>query len=213
MPQSTESALQQSVRRRLAALREKRGWSLNEAAERCGVSVSTVQKLEKGPTELTLGWIETLATVYDVPVADLLGMSPGGVGPLPQLKSDLAPYDIPAKELSILTRDAVSPAAFRVLTDALSELGVAPGDILIFDRGREVTAAARAPTIVMAEMAITPGSDVMVILLRQFIEPALLITNARTGNAPSLHLEADPVRITGVLLFQVRDHGRPMNGH
>lgn len=49
---------------RLAALRTERGWSLDELAERSGVSRTTLSRLERGETSPTAALLGRLCTAY-----------------------------------------------------------------------------------------------------------------------------------------------------
>jgi transcriptional regulator with XRE-family HTH domain len=58
---------------RLRALRRQRGATLQELAERTGISVSTLSRLESGQRRPTLELLLPLAGAYQVPLDDLVG--------------------------------------------------------------------------------------------------------------------------------------------
>ena len=57
-------------------LREQAGWTQDELAEKCGYTSdtrkSTIQKIEKGKSDLQASKIRTLATVFGISPSDLL---------------------------------------------------------------------------------------------------------------------------------------------
>ncbi|MFC4783948.1 helix-turn-helix domain-containing protein [Nocardioides sp. MAHUQ-72] len=58
---------------RLRRVREQRGLTLTEAAERTGISKSTLSRLENGQRRPSLELLLPLAQVYRVPIDDLVG--------------------------------------------------------------------------------------------------------------------------------------------
>lgn len=57
---------------RLAELREQRGWSLEELAQRTGVSRSTLSRLERAEISPTASLLGTLCTAYEQTMSRLL---------------------------------------------------------------------------------------------------------------------------------------------
>lgn len=57
---------------RLAELRAERGWSLDELAERSGVSRSTLSRVERGEISPTTSLLGRLCTAYERPMSRLL---------------------------------------------------------------------------------------------------------------------------------------------
>jgi transcriptional regulator with XRE-family HTH domain len=57
--------------RRLAALRELKGWSVDEAGDKAGLHPNTVRNVEKGAGSMQLRTLDALAYVYGTTVADL----------------------------------------------------------------------------------------------------------------------------------------------
>jgi len=58
--------------RRLAALREARGWSLEELATASGVSRATLSRLERGETSPSAALLGKLCAVYSLPMSRLI---------------------------------------------------------------------------------------------------------------------------------------------
>lgn len=58
---------------RLRRVRERRGFTLTQAAERTGISKSTLSRLENGQRRASLELLLPLAQAYRVPIDDLVG--------------------------------------------------------------------------------------------------------------------------------------------
>ena len=71
-PQAIGAALD-GVAPRLRRVREHRGFSLTEMAERTGISKSTLSRLENGQRKPSLELLLPLAQAYRVPLDDLVG--------------------------------------------------------------------------------------------------------------------------------------------
>jgi len=56
------------VGRRLRVLREKRGWSLRELADRCGLSFNAISRIERGASSPTVATLHLLAMAFDQPI-------------------------------------------------------------------------------------------------------------------------------------------------
>jgi transcriptional regulator with XRE-family HTH domain len=59
---------------RLRDLRRRRGHTLSDLAERTGISLSTLSRLESGQRRPTLDLLLPLARIYDVTLDDLVGL-------------------------------------------------------------------------------------------------------------------------------------------
>jgi transcriptional regulator with XRE-family HTH domain len=67
--------------RRLADLRAQRGWTLEELAERSGLSKPFLSRLEAGSRQPSIAAVLTLTKVYDVSVAQLFDTQPTPADP------------------------------------------------------------------------------------------------------------------------------------
>ncbi|WP_349814796.1 helix-turn-helix transcriptional regulator [Curtobacterium sp. MCJR17_043] len=77
---------------RLRALRTRRGTTLAALAERTGISVSTLSRLESGQRKPTLELLLPLARAYQVPLDDLVGAPATGDPPgAPQARAARSP--------------------------------------------------------------------------------------------------------------------------
>lgn len=64
MEEALVTSLDSRLAARLAALRAERGWSLDELAERSGISRTTLSRLERGETSPTAALLGRLCTAY-----------------------------------------------------------------------------------------------------------------------------------------------------
>jgi transcriptional regulator with XRE-family HTH domain len=72
-------SLTDQLSKRLVALRETRGLTLDELAEKSGVSRASLSRIERGETSPTASVLGRLGAVYQVPMADLFaGVEDGG---------------------------------------------------------------------------------------------------------------------------------------
>ena len=68
----TQESLENVARRRLRALRQARGWSLDELARRSNIGPSTLSRLETGHRRIAIDHLVSLARVLDTTVDELL---------------------------------------------------------------------------------------------------------------------------------------------
>jgi transcriptional regulator with XRE-family HTH domain len=72
-----ERRLEDVARRRLRALRQARGWTLDELARRSHVSASTISRIETGHRRLALDSLAQLARALSTSVDEILGDDDG----------------------------------------------------------------------------------------------------------------------------------------
>lgn len=71
---SGAKAVEAELRRlgnRLYEIREARGWTLEETAEKAKLHAVTLSRIENGRTNVTVASLVALARAYDVPMSDL----------------------------------------------------------------------------------------------------------------------------------------------
>lgn len=91
--------------RRLAVLREERGWSLDQLAKESGISRATLSRLERGESSPTAALLGRLCTVYGLPMSRLIAEVEEGGATLVRA-AEQAVWTDPA---SGFTRRMVSP--------------------------------------------------------------------------------------------------------
>ena len=106
MSKQTENANpRQDFGRRLRKLRQDKGWTLAELAERSGLVISTISKAERGIIALTYDRLAMLAQALEVDLAAFFNaegetFAPGSCGPKGGIKE--------AGNQELRLRDAVS---------------------------------------------------------------------------------------------------------
>lgn len=73
--------------RRLRALREAKGWTLERSAERCDLDLKHLQKIEAGQLNVTLVTLVRLSKGLGCSMADLFARGVEGVSPAPRKRS------------------------------------------------------------------------------------------------------------------------------
>lgn len=181
----------------VTALRTKLGWSMEALGEKIGASTSTINRIEKGETELVSDWVFKLAAVFDVSEAEVLGWANSAIY---ALKADAELFHAPAEHA--LARADLGPdrTLLTVVSDSLDALGIRKGDVAIVDTGKAALASVQSLDVVWLELVddveAARGGDPR-IFLRQFVEPDLFITNARFDNREPINRMVQPVRIKG----------------
>jgi transcriptional regulator with XRE-family HTH domain len=178
---------------RIKELREQKGWSMRELAARVNATASTINKLEKGRTALNIHWMKRLGDAFNVQPEQLLGKG--------EFSDEATPYTPgPAEVAAFSLTD--TQFLYEAKTEALSQIGVVPGDILVADASPEEMAKLSSEDVVIAQ--VYDGMKAVTIL-RQYIAPSLLITNSSSQNAASINLRTDDAAIKAVV---VSSHSR-----
>lgn len=198
---------------RIKELRTARGWSYAEVAKRVAdnTSPSTIQKLEQGAMQLTPKWAAALARAFEINELEIYAAPPrlaSVIRPHVQLAEDVAPFHAD-KTAELAPPPARAGIARYVVTSrALDELGLLPGMIVEVDEGATNPARLATGDIVLAEVTL-PGHGHSTVIMREFIEPALLTTNSRDENAEPVNMRAVPTRIIGAVDAVFRSMRRP----
>ncbi|WP_202628677.1 helix-turn-helix domain-containing protein [Sediminibacterium soli] len=68
-----EAVVLQKLGNNLRRLREKKGWSLRDLSDRCGIDNSKISKIEKGTINITILTLMQLSIALDTTATELLG--------------------------------------------------------------------------------------------------------------------------------------------
>lgn len=63
-----------NIGKKIKSLRQERGWTQGDVANRLGITVAAFSKIETDVTDVSLSRIQTLAGIFEVSVAELLGL-------------------------------------------------------------------------------------------------------------------------------------------
>lgn len=187
---------------RVKELREARGWSVRQLAEKAGFSHGYIVRIENGERGLSVKVARRIASALEKPVSDVLALN-SGTKPAEESTSpdEAEPYvanaDDPVMH-RLNARDSISPYVAK--TDGLDALNIRKGDIVFVDVSQAAIDALRSQQCVIAQHYT--GEMTAVTVLRQYIAPSLLITNSKSANEPSLRLDddGDDVAIKGVIV-------------
>lgn len=153
---------------RIREIREAQGLTQEQLAERAGTTAATISRLETQTRQLTLDWMRRIAQALRVRPEVLIASAA-----LAQNESDVEPYF--SSDRAVPSLSGVGVALYRVIHSPLPNLGIAAGDVLLFETG-----ASRPPPRTGDVVLVRILGDYLV--LRQFLEPGLLTTNQPGAN-------------------------------
>jgi len=181
----------------IKALRTAQGWSQEALGEKLGMTKYQVSRLEKGHTELTVAVARKIAKILGTSVVTVIGDDAENDSS-PDLSDDISEYPLlPADPLAGLRRDNIH--LFKVDTDVLDKAGISRGMVIEIDGSK--SACVKARPLQPVRILYQPASNLKAVsLLRLFVPPHLLITNASRGNLPSIDMDEGDARITGVVV-------------
>lgn len=170
-------------------------------AARVGTSQAQIHKLETGQRKLTVEWMQRLGKALDVAPIELIQAALAA-----DLTDDVRPYRSTDPLLAAVSATPLKGLEFyEVVSDSLEQLGYQVHDLLLVDGSKEAIGAIPngAAVIVRAEIGGRRATR-----LRQFIAPALLVTNRSGRNdATSMNSHDLDVSIVGVVLNKVDRSG------
>jgi transcriptional regulator with XRE-family HTH domain len=180
---------------RIKELREARGWSRAELGRRVGTSGVQIGRLEEGQRRLTVEWMRSIAEQFGVKPAELLSDAV-----LAELCDDVAAETPQAMALIAGALKARKMGIYRVLSDAVSDAGIAPGSLIVADHNESAIAAARSGDVVIAEVRRAMTEETTLIM-RVLVRPDLLVTNRPRANvAIKLQDESVDARLCAVVV-------------
>lgn len=193
------------MRNRITELRNARGWSMRELAARTNSSASSINALEKGKTRLNSDWIERLCKAFSIEPEELLGFDDDKSTVF--LSDDVEKLtEEQLSNIEIKLKETQFP--YRVMSSVLDQLGILPGATLVTDVSQEQMRSIVTGDIVISQLHVDMRRFT---LLRQFIEPSILITNSSRENAPILNLRTDDVGIKGIVVAAHNEFRRNPN--
>lgn len=192
------------MKNRIKELRESLGLSRDALGAMAKTTGSTVYKLENNIMALNTKWMERLAAPLNVRPGDLIADDAATAEKQPigfLAQSTVKP--IPDSEKKKLGR--VLPFQhnlYLVISPALDELGILQGDYVEIDENPAAWRNLTQGHVVLAE--VLPEDDeespVTLQVLREYIEPNLLITNSKYDNEPIINMSAAKVKIVGIAI-------------
>lgn len=196
------------ARNRIKALREERGMSQEQLGERVGRTKSTISRIEDETTSLDIDLARKIADALDCTVAAVLDIEMSGVErPLDGFReNEVARYTTTAND-PFARLESSHRYLMDVRTHALAMHGILFGDIVLVDDSAEACRNPLPLATVVVQYNENPGrSENTVELLRQFVPPSLLITNAGEKNARPIDMSIEDAHIVGVVTWSGRRH-------
>lgn len=123
-----DNALDHRLAQRLKALRQERGWSLDDLAKRSAVSRATLSRLENAEVSATTQVLGKLCSAYGLTLSRLMRMVEVGFAPLIR-RADQPVWTDPATGF---TRRSVSPPA-QSLAGEVIDATLPPGTDIAYD--------------------------------------------------------------------------------
>lgn len=195
---STKATVEQqldatSPMNRIEELREDKRMTRKELAEAIGVTPQTIGRLEKGDMQLTAAYLNDIARALECSPGDLL------VSVLPasmQNEVEVASVPVGLPSMADLLGHR-SIRAYLVLADTLAAIGIRAGAMIWADETEAAIKARVAGDALLIRLQ-TPG----ILILRQFLPPALLTTNRFGPTNTSFKIDDRTIKssIIGVIL-------------
>ncbi|KAB2918486.1 MAG: helix-turn-helix transcriptional regulator [Hyphomicrobiaceae bacterium] len=191
---------------RIRELREAKGLTQEELAERTGISVAHISRMENGKRGVSRENARKIAAALERRAAEVLGLDDGksSAADFKGFREELTPYELGPSDpfAGLKTRNRY---LMTVHTDALARMGIRNGDVVVVDGSAEICSNPPALSAVRVQYhydSKRPGKAVT--LMRQFVPPSLLITNSAGRNASSIDMETDDAQIVGVIVSSHR---------
>ncbi len=179
---------------RIRELRLRRGYSLADLGQILGVPRQTVSRLERGEIQLTEVWMRRFARALKVDLFEILDDTPD------EYSRDVTFYTPEAGSALEIAIAGEARALFKVHSRALDNLDILPGDIALGDMSSKAIRNVKTGDIVVAEVPALSKNEDAKMVLRQFVEPRLLITNSSHHNARSVDIGTDNITLKAVII-------------
>lgn len=195
------------VKNKIAELRTARGWTQQDLAERvCDddgnhPKVSTISKLELGKRRLTVPWLNEFSRA--------LRVNPGELVKLFSQEQSFRGFEdnvgswIPPENSSLERMTTETRAFYRTTDNCLDDLNIFEGTLILMDIGSEAIQNVTSQDVVIAQVYDEHDLTKATTIVRQFIHPAMLITNSATNNQAPINMRTKDVHIKGVMIHSV----------
>lgn len=190
---------------RVREFRIAAGLTLEQLADRMGLSHSHVQRVETGKRGLSVPLAERFADVFGKTTQEVLGMSAtpanatGGHLASGGFREDAEPY-ADRKRLRLQPRKGENIDPWHIKSDAVARAGVRAGQVRFVDLSAEAVENVKPLQCVIAQIYDVGPEGRTVTVVRQFVPPSLLITNSDTICEMPLDIDKGDAYIKGVIL-------------
>ena len=181
---------------RIKSLRAKMGWTMEQLGDKIGATKATIYKIETARQSITEGHALGLARAFGVTIDDLYESESR---PVPAFAEEAAPFTPATATFESHIPLEAHQSWYKIHKSHLDQLGYVDGMLVIIDISREAVRDLHIGDVVIAN-AYRPDRTAETIV-RQFIPPALLVTNSLKNNLQSLNLNTDDVAILGMIVY------------
>lgn len=187
---------------RVRQIRKARGMTLEELADKVGLSHTHISRIENGRRGLSMPIAERIAKAMDSTAAEVLGVNgraetwPGGPA---GLQEDVTPYEA-ADSVPLQPRRGQNIDPWVVRTAVLDRAGIPEGTIVFVDVSAAAVEALKPLQCVVAQVYDPSDLTKATTILRQFVPPSLLITNTSGQNERPLDIDKGEAYVKGVIV-------------
>lgn len=195
---------------RIKQLREENDVTQEGLGKAVGRTKSAISRIEAGETSLDLVLAKKIADYFEVSLAYVLDIDMGDAESARSgggfRESDVQPYTpYPGDPLAKMVTE--NRYLLDVKTDALTKHGIRRGDVILVDDSAGICKAPPDLAAVVVQYNQDPGrSEHTIELLRQFVPPSLLVTNAGEKNERPIDMTVEDAHIVGVVVWSGRKH-------
>lgn len=198
---------------RVKELRKSHGLTVEELAEKAGISHPYLSRIENRKRGLNLPMAERIATALGEHVSAVLGIEGNSVAPQQPtargLSEDAEPYVAqPGEFIPTIGRRDDNVTRWRIKTNTLDRAGIRAGAVVFVDISSDAVENIQPLDLVIAQIYTDDVFGGATTVVRQFIPPSLLITNSSERNEIPLDLDKGEAYVKGV----IRGEFTPLRG-
>lgn len=192
------------VLHRIEELRLARELTQEDVANAIGRNKWFISRLELGAQELDLPTAIQIANFFDVELSELVALTTTTPNRAMAFVADVKPYKPNAGEKPLVPTDQAN-SLYIIETNACANLGHQQGDVIEVKTDAKAVRSVQIGEVVVVNYHPPGESQSAKELLREFVPPNLLITNAKRGhNARSIDLSLEDAQIVGIVVGSPR---------
>jgi len=191
--------------------RKSKNIPIDKLAEMVGGSVATLHRIETGSTKLYHELLPELARVLDCPMLVLAGLKGSKDEDVAddeeEIGDDIVEFGPGSggKEEEVRQRLGFdqSVTVWRVRTKSLDAMGIYENDLVSSNDDPATPPIMGDPVIIRVPIIGGGDTEKGRLLLRQYIEPDIFITNSKVSNKRTINKAIEKVRIVGTITSKV----------
>lgn len=190
---------------RVKELRKSHGLTVEELAEKAGISHPYLSRIENRKRGLNLPMAERIATALGENVSTVLGIEGNSVAqmtstPTRGLSEDAELYIAqPGDFIPSLAKKDENISRWRIKTNALDRAGIRAGAVVFVDISAEAVENIAPLDCVIAQIYTDDIFGGAATVVRQFVPPSLLITNSSDRNEIPLDIDKGEAYVKGII--------------